>query len=305
MRKAALICIATLFIGCEKEEIDNLKKGIYGLSYPSFNLSQSTEPDSIVELNISTGQYQSILPASEYEGLNRSQVYVSSDNLNLLIYNIGSFDIGFIDLETGGFDRMSFRDDTTHFGIGTFEVNERTNTLLTACTYLDPETREYVLGVDEINLSSLEIIKSHKIGKKSKERALLSAIDLDTNSLYIVSPFAETLYVFNYSTGVSTVQDINVRFEDIHCHEGQLIGTSDFNLVSYSLSSGLTTTIGKYHDLNSILVHNYFYDEENEDYWIGTIDPNYTQTTTMLNVDLENASIEKRVELSKPILRLN
>lgn len=304
MRNIALVCIITLFIGCEKEEIDNPKK-TYGLSYPSFNPVQSTEPDSIVELDISTGQYRSVLPASKYEGLDRSQVYVSSDNLNLLIYNIGSFDIGFIDLETGGFDRISFRDDTTHFGIGTFEVDERTNTLMTVCTYLDPETHEYVLGVDEIDLRSLEITKSYKLGKKSNERALLSAINSDTKNLYIVSPFAETLYIFDYSTGVLTIQDIGIRFEDVHYYKDQLIGTSNFNLVSYSLDNSSTTTIGKYHNLNAILFDNYFFDKENKDYWIGTTDPDDIRIVTMLNINLEDASIKKRVRLSKSILKLN
>ena len=59
MRNIALVCIVTLFVGCEKEEIDNPKR-IYGLSYPSFNPVQSTEPDSIVKLDISTGQYRSL-----------------------------------------------------------------------------------------------------------------------------------------------------------------------------------------------------------------------------------------------------
>ena len=71
--------------------------------------------------------------------------------------------------EKKGFNRISFSDDSTHIYIGALEVDEKTDILMSIVTYYDYTIREYSLGIDEINLRTFKIVKSHMLIKKSSE----------------------------------------------------------------------------------------------------------------------------------------
>ncbi|MDD5183668.1 MAG: hypothetical protein PHS84_00220 [Paludibacter sp.] len=304
MKNYILIITIIFFISCNNEEIKNPQK-IYGLSYPSFNLVYYTEPDSIVEFDISNGKHKSLWPVNKFEGLALSQTYVSSKNLDILIYLINPNDLGFIDLKTGGFNRISFSDDSTHIYIGALEVDEKTDILMSIFTYYDYTSREYSLGIDEINLRTFEIVKSHKLIKKSSERMLLSDMDPVSKNIYIISPFSKTLFIYNYSTGDVIERNIDVRFNDIHYFNNKLIGTSDFSLVSYSIDSNVVTTISKYNELALVYLESYFFDKKNESYWIGTNNSENIHLVDFVNINLNNATINKRINMDKPVFKLN
>ena len=304
MKNIFLICLIILTLGCEKEDYINPRK-IYGLSYPFFHPMQSLEPDSIIEFDISTGNYKPIWAVNNFEGLDYCQSYVSSKNLDILIYSISSFDIGFIDMKNGSLERLSFWDDSTHVSLGSFEVCEESDRLFSICTYYDYTTKEFILGLDEIDLHTFEIVKNHMIAKKTNERILLSDIDSDSHTVYIISPSEKTLFIFNYLTEELTIRQLEDRFEDIHCYNNTLIGTSDFSLVSYSLRDNSSSIIGKYSELNSIVHNSYFFNKSNETYWIGTINSENFNHIDLININLKNAAINKRINLTKPILKLN
>lgn len=304
MKNFFLILLIILTFSCDKEDITN-PNILYGFSYPYFSPFQPIDADSIIEFDFSTGNYKSIWAVKNFKGLGSCRTYVRSKKLDLLAYNIGGFEIGFLDLKKGDLKRLSYDDDSTNVGIGSLEIDEDTDRLFSICTYFNYSTKEYTLGVDEIDLQTLEIMKKHTIAKATNERVFLSDIDSKNNTLYIISPSEKILFIFNYLTEEVITKQLEEKFEDIHYYNNTLIGTSDFRLISYSLKSYSSTVIGKYPGLNAFIVNCSFFNKASETYWLGTINLENKDRIDLVNINLKNAAIDKRINLSKPIQKFN
>lgn len=305
MRKILFVISLISLFGCEKNNY-NKTDTVFGVCYPD-----NLVPSDFVELNLNTGSIDSKGNIDGFQGLSSSQYQARSYDLNLYIYDVDPITVGFIDLLNLNIETVDIYSDTTILGIESLEVDEFSNTLYIVTTSFYKSKNQYWLSLIPIDLSTKTIMTKIDVVEVNSYTQYISEIDYTNQKIFIKQKSGSTLYSYDYSIDKIVLKECNVNYYDINYYpkENSLMGTTlelnkGFYLVSFSIENSEIKEIGKYQDIESIMQDFLFFDKRNSTYWIGTLNNENINKRDIIKVNLEDASVIKRVTLEKPVINV-
>lgn len=285
---------------------------VYGISFPKYSVS---EPDSIVQIDLTTGKYKNLSTAKEFEGLNSTKYIAYSRKQNVIVYDIHRSKVGFIYLDNGTNETMDFNNDSTFEGIKSLQIIEGKDLLIVLIGRFNYSDNTKALEVVEVNIKTKNIISRLQFVDFDNTLNVFADVDEANSRIFLVpdnsSNPLDKLYIYNYAIKELTSQPINTSFLDVHYSSGNqcLVGSSyakeGIGLFSYSLNNQKTDTIGIYSGINAILPKMNYFDKKTNLYWLGIVadqGPNYLKLT---NISLSNASFSKSFPMPKVINIIN
>lgn len=311
----AFILFVTMFCATSCKPNEEMNSNLaYGLSSPnSFSVSK---PDSIVQIDFSSGKYKNLSSTDKFEGLNSTKHITYSKDQNVIVYHIERSKIGFINLDNLTSESIDFGADSTFTGIKSLQIIEEKDLLLAFIGHFNYADISSSLDVVEINLKTKSITSRSKFMDFNYTLNIFTVIDEINNRFFLIpdnnlSKPSNKLYIFNYEKKELTNQQINANFLDVHYSpvNQSLVGSSyttdGIGLLSYSIKNQKTDTIGSYSGILGIAPKMNFFDKKTNLYWLGiltTQGPDYLKLT---NINLSNASFSTSYSTTKVIDIIN